>query len=240
MLRFICLMVLLSLLSVHAFACDGEDIRKQLNQAELAVLMKNAPTFQHAWQDGTFKLSWSELKPHAQACQAQLQVTLPEADLAEANQYLQANPAKRILMAAQGYAVAEQAVQQLDFFYQVEQGKVKTLNQDHFALRQLHSNIEYTYQLLAQLRIAVSANSQNTQAWPDSLQQSELTSCQTAAKLTAAGCACRLQALQQHVSPRQKELLDYIRQQPYSVAAGVMDGFVQLSKQIDQGCSTPR
>lgn len=236
MIRFFLVIVALSLFSTHLLACDTADIRQQLTRIESETLLKNAPTFKHAYQDGAIKLDWLAIQANGSVCQAQLQVTLPAADLAEANDYLQQNPAKRILMAAQGYAVAEQPTQKVDFLFKLDQNNVVADNQDNFALRQLHSNIEYTYQLLAQLRIAVSYASQNNTAWPNALQQAEKSSCISSAKSTASGCDCRVHHLQKHISPRQKELIDYIRQQPYSVAAGAMDGYVQLSKQIDQAC----
>lgn len=237
MLRVIGFIILISLISNHLMACESDQIRQQVIQLESEILLKNAPTFHHAWQDGAIKLDWVSAQSHGQGCEAQLTLQLPEKDLQEAEQYMQQNPAKRILLAAQGYAMLEQTKQNLAFSYQLDNAKVVPDNGDNFALRQLHNNLEYTYQLLAQIRINVTGQTSNSIPWPNELKSSEQSSCRASGKLSDDACACRVLELEKVLSPRQKELVEFIRSQPYSVAAGAMDSFISLSKQIDSRCS---
>jgi hypothetical protein len=230
--------LLLSLLfsSTWASACDSTEIRQQLTKIESEVLLKNAPTFKQAWDAGAIKLTWSDSKAQSDHCVAQMSLSLPEVDLQEANAFLEQNPAKRILSAAQGYSVPDPATQQVEFVYHVDNGKVQQDNQRNFALRQLHSNIEYTYQLLAQTRIAVTPTQTNSVAWPDSLKKEEINQCLDNGKISQAACDCRVVELEKRISPQQKVLIDFIRQHPYSVATGAMDSYMSLSKQVDEAC----
>jgi len=232
-LLMLCLMALPKLV----FACDSAEIRQQLRQIESEVLLKNAPTFQHAWDAGTIKLDWRDLQTQQDHCVANMLLTLPEADLQEANTFLEQNPAKRILSAAQGYAVPDPATQQVDFIYRLNEGKVQQDNQHNFPLRQLHSNIEYTYQLLAQTRIAVTPTQLNQVAWPETLKANEVKQCLANGKMSQTACECRVAQLEKRISPQQKNLIEFIKQHPYSVATGSMDSYVSLSKQVDESCS---
>ena len=236
MLRFLCFIIFLSFISSLLFACETADLNQQLSQLESKTLLKNAPTFRHAWDDGAIKLDWSSVRKDNERCVVQMMLSLPEADLQQALQYMEQNPAKRILLAAQGYAVPDQPKQIVEFAYQLESGKVSADNEGNLVLRQLHNNLEYTYQLLAQIRINVSAQTSNTTAWPAELKASEKSSCVASGKSSAAACDCRVAELEKVISPRQKELVDFIRSQPYAMAAGSMDSFVSLSKQIDSRC----
>ena len=230
------LLTLGMLFANHLLACESEDIRKQLSQLESQTLLKNAPTFRHAWDDGRIALSWQSLQTQDQRCVAQLTISLPEADLAEANQFMEQNPAKRILLAAQGYVIPEQAKQTSDYFYHVQDGKVLADNEANFALRQLHSNLEYTYQLLAQIRISINAESSNKIAWSEQLKKEEHNQCMTSGNSSPTACECRVKELEKHISPRQRELIEFIRSQPYSVATGSMESYLNLSKKIDSDC----
>lgn len=236
MLRFLTFVIFLSFVSSHVFACDTAEIKQQLSQLESQTLLKNAPTFRHAWDDGAIKLDWTSIRQENDRCIAQMNLSLPEADLQQALQYMEQNAAKRILLAAQGYAVPDQTKQSVEFVYQLANGKVMPFNEGNLSLRQLHNNLEYTYQLLAQIRINVSAQTSNTTAWPAELKASEKSSCVASGKSSATACDCRVVELEKVISPRQKELVDFIRSQPYAMAAGSMDSFVSLSKQIDSRC----
>lgn len=229
--------LLLCYFSLPVLAC--EDVNALL-ATESARLLENAPTFRHAWEDKTAQLSFSQPKATPEGCVATMQLTLPQADLDEVNADLNGNPAKRILLSAQGYTVPEQAVQQVEYHYQMQDGKAVPLANNQ-ALNQLHSSLEYMYQNLAQQRIALKKGVKNTVAWDDTLRQTEKAQCMQ--KLAVAvgnlefACTCRVDNLSRILSPRQMELVHFIESQPYSAATGALNAYTHTSKEINEDCS---
>ena len=236
----IALTIFFSLFSYQsAFACSEPSVMDQLNSLETEKLLSNAPTFKHAWQDKAINVLFSDIKTEGDHCIATLEVNLAQKDLDEANQHLDQNPANRILIAAQGYAVPE-AKAFVPVIYQVTNGKVDLINPNTPALKSLHNNIEYTYQLLAQLRIHVDENTTNTIAWSSSELDAATQACErnNASKSGDSNfCSCRSNNLSKAISQRQMELVNYIETQPFSVATGSMNGFRKLNEKISETCS---
>jgi hypothetical protein len=203
--------------------CDA--VLQRWQTQENVVLAELAPVFQQGREDGTIQV---ELRALAD-CATELRLQLPAADLEQTRQYLEQNPAKRILMSAQGYAIPEQTESVVTIAAnEANPAELKALNQ----------GLEFMYQLLTQLRAHIPAGQQNQQAWPLALQQSQLHTCRQAwqaADLTSA-CQCRLAQLSASISPRQMALITYLQQQPYATATGALSGFNTLSQSIVHSC----
>lgn len=235
-----------SLTSTHILAaCDDTATIAALKKIESAKLLENAPTFRHAWEDNAIQLEFIDAKVNSQSavpsCVATLQLTLPQPDLDEVNSYMDENPAKRILLGAQGYTIPESIINKVDYFYSIENKQVMPINQSNQALNSLHSNIEFMYQTLAQERVVLKKSVKNTQTWTEEAKKAELESCkrtyQVAAGDLESACTCRLDTLSNTISPRQMELINFIQKQPYSAATGALNSYAYASKEINNDCN---
>ncbi len=108
--------------------------------------------------------------------------------------------------------------------------------EDNVELKSLYSNVEYTYQLLAQLRINVEELPKNTIAWSHDQTKNEFLSCMKTKAYSELQCHCRVSKLSDSLSPRKMELINFIQSQPYSVATGAMNSYLQFSKNINESC----
>lgn len=232
-------LTLLTLNSAHA-ACDDANMIAELKTIETHKLLENAPTFRHAWEDNTIKLDFSAAQQSGEQCVTTMQISLPQQDLDEVNAYLNENPAKRILLGAQGYTIPENTINKVEYFYQVEANKAKPTNAHNQALNSLHSSLEYMYQSLAQQRIVLKKDVKNNIKWSESTIKAERTTCMSTLQATvpdiADACACRVDALSQVLSPRQLELVSFIQNQPYSAATGVLNSYQSTSNEINEAC----
>ncbi|PPC93160.1 MAG: hypothetical protein CTY33_09140 [Methylotenera sp.] len=237
-MRQLCYGFLLSIFSITGYTCNDVDA---LYATESAKLLENAPAFKHGWEDKTIQLSFSDIKSTSSGCVATLQLTLPQPDLDEVNTDLNANPAKRILLAAQGYEIPQQTVNRVEYHYQIVDGKVSPLTASNHALTSLYNNVEYLYQSLSQLRIALKKGIKNTIPWDNNLKQKELEDCKKTYAVAvgdlAFACTCRVDNLSRILSPRQIELVHFIESQPYSVASGALNTYAHTSKEINEDCS---
>lgn len=234
--------LLLTFLTLNAAnaACGDANLIAEIKTIETNKLLENAPTFRHAWDDKAIELAFSAAQPSGEQCVATMQISLPQQDLDEVNAHLNENPAKRILLGAQGYTIPENSVNKLEYFYQIEANKVKPNNAQNQALNSLHSSLEYMYQTLAQQRIVLKKDVKNTIKWPEASIKSEKAMCmntlQAPALDLADACSCRIEALSQVLSPRQLELVTFIKDQPYSAATGVLNSYQSASNEINQAC----
>lgn len=203
--------------------CDAVLQRWQIQ--ENAILAELAPVFQQGREDGIIQVELRSMPD----CTVELRLQLPASDLEQTRQYLEQNPAKRILMSAQGYAIPEQT----------ESVVTIAANDTHpAALKALNQGLEFMYQLLTQLRAHILANQQNQQAWPLELQQSQLHACRQAWRATdlTSACQCRLEQLSASISPRQMALITYLQEQPYATATGALSSFNTFSQSILHRC----
>lgn len=229
----------LTLNLAHA-ACGDANLIAEIRTIETNKLLENAPTFKHAWDDNAIKLEFSAAQQSGEQCVATMQISLPQQDLDEVNAYLNENPAKRILLGAQGYTIPENAMNKLEYFYQIEANKAKPNNAQNQALNSLHSSLEYMYQTLAQQRIVLKKELKNTIKWPEATIKSEKAICMNTLQAPvldlADACGCRIEALSQVLSPHQLELVNFIQKQPYSAATGVLNSYQSTSNEINQAC----
>ena len=235
--------IFLSLLAMNyqnALACN-DDAMAQLKQIEMGKLLSNAPTFKQAWIAGTISIKFSSPKTSENQCLASFEIKLPQIDIDEATQHLDQNPAKRILIGAQGYAVPDKSTIEIPYYYQMTNNKVVPVDLKNTELKSLHNNLQYTYQLLAQLRANVDEKSINQTPWNSQEIDAAIQSClnQASSKSQDSNfCPCRIDQLAKNISAKQMELINYIQTQPFSVATGSLNGFQKLSEKINHECST--
>lgn len=237
LLQSVCFMAFTTL-SWGAYACDGPQIASQLYSLESSVLFKNPTAFAHGWQDGDITLKFTDLSG-AENCTATMQLNLPQRDLDEVYAHLDQNPAKRILLGAQGYQVPESIMVKLTYHFAVENGQVASRNEDNKALSDLHSSLQFMYQLLTQLRAEVTADSQNTSPWPDNTRMQWLSQCQQAFEnnaVASTGCDCKVENLAKTYTARQMELIEDLQSHPYSATSAALIRFKQLDKSINKSC----
>lgn len=237
MLKKILMSALILLITYPAMACDISKESKKLVQIETNKLLGNAPTFKHAFEDKAIQIKIANVSINKEHCLATLVLTLPQQDLDEANHYLDVNPAKKILLAAQGYGIPEKTIKEVPYHYELVAGEPKSMTGENVELKSLYNNVEYTYQLLAQLRINVEEMPINTIAWSHDQTKNEFLSCMKGKAYSESHCNCRVKKLSDSLSPRKMELINFIQSQPYSVATGAMNSYLQFSKNINESCS---
>lgn len=229
--------IFLLILSGPGFACD--DLHA-LYETASAKLLENGPAFKHGWDDKTIQLSFSDSKTTSTGCVVTMQLILPRQDLDEVNADLNANPTKRTQLAAQEYEVP-QMINRVAYHYQMVDGQVKPLADANHALTNLYRNVEYLYQSLAQLRVALKKGIRNTTPWDDKLKESEMAYCKANYTVMIGNlefaCSCRIDNLSRIMSPRQIELVHFIESQPSSMATGALKAYSHTSKEINEDCS---
>lgn len=224
----------------NALACADSDDMAQLKQIESEKLLSNAPTFKQAWIEKTISIKFTPKRTIDNQCMASFEIQLPQKDIDEATQHLDQNPAKRILLAAQGYAVPDKISIETPFYYQMTNGRAVPSELKNTELKSLHNNLEYTYQLLAQLRANVDEKSVNETPWRTEEINAAIQTCRNkqSSKSEAVNfCPCRIEQLSKNISAKQMELINYIETQPFSVATGSLNGFQKLSEKVNHECS---
>ncbi|HWU82080.1 MAG TPA: hypothetical protein VN063_01220 [Methylophilaceae bacterium] len=232
--------VISGLMSLSTLACDGPKIDQQLFANESKTLLENAPTFRYGWEDGTITLHFGEPRAVAEGCSARMHLSLPQKDLDDVNAYLDQNPAKRILLGAQGYAIPEDRNIEIDYRYTLQAGVPAVADQGNQPLKDLHHSIEFMYQLLAQIRADIGPDARNDQPWPAEVKTRANARCadslKSDGKPIGAACDCRVEALQQQMGARQMTLIDYLLEQPYVAATGALSSYFDLSNAINHRC----
>lgn len=226
--------------SAGAWANPCLDARglEQLRQNELNYLLNRVPpAFQHAVDDGNITLTMT--RAEGDACRAQATFTLPAGDLAEGNQVLDADAAKRIMLFSQGYALPESTTASAQF--EVDPSTLAVSPQDILQtaeLGKLRASIEMLYATLSQSRAVMAHNQTNTLPWPKEFRDDAIQQCTQQAKATnvIAACTCKIDAIAKVVSARQFEYQTYLRSNPYASATGAGNTFNALEQQVSQDC----
>ena len=222
-------------------ACLNTTQLETLQQNEQKYLLNRIPpAFAHAVSDQLVTLKVTEKQD--EPCTALLTLSLPAAHLEEANAVLDAEPAKKIMLAAQGYAIPNTT--QVEAAFRVAPTNLEIPAPETLqtaALGQLRASVEMVYSLITQARANVAENAQNTTPWSAAYQQANIQLCgekytvQTGQDKTAA-CACQAKALASHVSERQMAYIDYVRSNPYAMATGGSQYFARLESQAQLDC----
>lgn len=220
-----------------------------LNPSQLEALQKNElsymlnripPAFAHAVSDQQVTLKVTEQQ--AEPCTAALVVNVPEAHLKEAQAVLEADPAKSIMLAAQGYAIPNTTA--LDATFKVVPSNLEIPSAETLQtakLGQLRASVELMYSLITQARANLPDNAQNATPWSTAYQQANAKRCSEKYMLSsgqdmAGACACQANTLAKHVSERQMEYIDYVRSNPYAVATGSSQYFARLESETLLAC----
>lgn len=231
--------LLFSFFAASAQACNSPQAVEALRAIETTKLLQHPLAFSHGWQDGEIRLSVAQGRQNAEGnCTAMMKLEIPQRDLDTVNAHLDQNPAKRILLGAQGYSVPPAPMFEVPFNFTLDNGKVMPKNDQNRPLNDMHHSLEFMYQLLTQLGAEISAPGNNRQPWPANLQESERTVCQAslAASDAAAACSCRAQALEASYNARQMALIDHLLSHPYSTTSKAIVSFNTLSNDINKRC----
>lgn len=227
---------LLMIVCTPLWACLDHSSLQALQDKELQYLLQRIPpAFADAVSD---KLIQSHMTlQDANDCQVHWQLKLPEADVAEANAILQAEPAKQIMLAAQGYQIPEQSMIAADF--KVDQATLKPLHQAELQtapLGKMRATVELMYAMLTQAR--TSRGQQPPQPWTQAELQAVQASCKQAyqAADSETACVCYSQGLAEKYSARQVKYNQYLLTNPYAFATGHGGEFKQLEKALQTSC----
>ncbi len=227
---------LLSMLS-GSFAlatCLSDSQLNQLTENETNYLsQKIPPAFKHALE--TKEVSVAIERVEDENCLAKLIVKLPQAHIDEANAVLDAQPAKKIMLGAQGYELPQQTVNEATF--NVDATNLMVAAPDILQTAQfgkLRASLELMYAFISQKRAEVTGSQQNTTPWPDALTKQVVASCSK--KDSASACACIAEQYATKLSAHQMEYIQYIRENPYALATGANDGFEIVKRNAESAC----
>lgn len=227
---------LLLLACAPASACLDQSSLNALADKEMQYLLQRIPpAFADAVSDQLIHGQMT-LKA-ADACQVHWQLTLPAADIAEAQALLQAEPAKQIMLAAQGYQIPEQGSVEADFA--VDPATLQPRHQEILQtapLGKLRASVELMYALLTQARTSGGQAAQTP--WTQAELQSAQVSCQQQFRAddSEKACACYSHGLAEKYSARQVKYNRYLMTNPYAFATGNGGDFKQLDKSLQATC----
>jgi len=222
-------------------ACLSASQLNLLAQNEQTFLLNRIPpAFAHAVSDQQVKFNVTEAS--ADSCTAVLALSVPAQHLDEANAVLDADPAKKIMLSAQGYVIPRTT--NIEATFKVDPATlhipaIETLQTS--ALGQLRASVEMLYSLITQSRANITDSTKNATPWSATYQQASVNRCTEklvaqAGQEIATACACRVNQLSAQVSERQMAYIDYVRSNPYAVATGSSQHYVSLESQANSAC----
>lgn len=234
------LILLLAAPFAQAFAqpCLTPEKLAQLQQAEMAYMLgRIPPAFKHAYEDQQIKLQMA-LGESAQDgnCRATLTINLPTQDIQEAQQLLEKDPAKRILLFSQGYALPE--TQQLTASFKVNPETLEVAQQDTLQtneLGKLRASVEMMYALLSQSRTAAEEGG-NAKPWSAAFTNKVVEACVQDQGKSQEACKCGTDALSKHYGERTMENILYVQSNPYAAATGATASFSKLQSEVNRQC----
>ncbi|MDP2153182.1 MAG: hypothetical protein Q8J66_05950 [Methylotenera sp.] len=228
----------ISILSFNnAYACLDNKAIEQLKTNEVALLIsRNVATMTDAIED---KLLSIQVKQFNDTCDVTITYTIPDEDIAEANLLLDSNPAKRIMLAGQGYVLPTQTTLVANAGVNLNPLSIK--QQDILQSADLGRNrasVELLYASLAQTRAVISPDSKNTEPWPTSLLNQEKSLCESqyTSDTDPNACTCKTDSISKKVSPRQLRYIKYLANDPYSSATGALATYHDLSELVNFEC----
>ena len=237
MLAWATCLSLLAQAPVAMAACLDSAALARLQDSELQYMVQRIPpAFADALNDGLIR---GEMRVDAQAdatCSIHWQLALPADEIAEAQALLEAEPAKKIMLSAQGYQIPEHTPVTAIFTFNptTQQPEHKDTLQTA-PLGKLRASVELMYAMLTQAR----ANGQsNPQPWSAPELQALQSSCQPLFQVAAeaASCQCYSQGIAAQFTPRQVRYNRYLMTNPYAFATGNGGAFKQLDKALQARC----
>lgn len=218
---------------VFASCLSNEQI-KQLEKAEIDYLtQKIPPAFKHGLASNNIKLAIQAVDDD---CKARLLVELPQSDLEEANAVLDAQPAKKIMLSAQGYALPQGTNHEAVF--SVETDTLNIINADTLQtapLGKLRASLELMYAFLTQKHAEVTQEQTNDVQWPDEIRQQEIADCST--NQPGANCTCIANQYALKIPANQMEYIQYIRTNPYALAMGSSQAYEEIKQAATNNCA---
>lgn len=217
------------------WACLDQASLQVLADKEMQYLLQRIPpAFGDAVSDRLIQ-GHMTLKA-ADTCQVHWQLTLPAADIAEAQALLQADPAKQIMLVAQGYQIPEQA--NVEAAFAVDTAILQPVHQEVLQtapLGKLRASVELMYAMLTQAR---TTGSGTPLPWTQAELQSAQSSCQQQfhADKSELACGCYSQGIAEKYSARQVKYNRYLMTNPYAFATGNGGEFKQLDKALQARC----
>jgi len=224
---------------VSAECLDAANLSKLKADQLVYFKTKFPPAFKHAHEDGKATMEYKTTNAEAaDACRVDLFVTFSQQDLDLANAVLDKEPAKKIMLSAQGYALPETNTLQARF--NVDNPYQQLLSQAYLQtkpLGQLTTQLELMYAFVTQARVeAIKANAQPT-AWDSQQIKVAESKCQALASTTPMDCTCRIEQLSQQVGFRDFEYIDSIQTNPYAFATGAGSSVKNIMTPINQVCA---
>lgn len=216
-------------------ACLSNDQLSQLTQNEVSYLtQKIPPVFKHTLQANQIKVAVEAVD--GDSCKANLMVKLPQADVDEAQSILDAEPAKKIMLSAQGYALPQGTQHQANFTVDADSLAIADADVLQTApLGKLRASLELMYAFLTQKRAEVTPTQSNTAAWPNEVRQQELANC--GANQTTAVCECIVNQYALKIPANQMEYIQYIRTNPYALALGADQAYEEVKQNAVSFCA---
>lgn len=230
-----CLASLLLLACTPLFAClDPQSLQTLADKQMQYLLQRIPPAFADAVSD---QLIDSQAKLNTgEGCVVRWQLTLPAADIAEARALLQADPAKQIMLAAQGYQLPEQP--NVEAAFAVDPATLQPVQREILqtaALGKLRASVELMYAMLTQAR---TSGQGSPVPWTEAELQSFQAGCQQQFRADdrQAACECYRHGLAEKYSARQVKYNRYLLTNPYAFATGNGADFKQLDKALQTSC----
>lgn len=231
------------LLSANAFTAsatclDANALQKLSNNETEYLLGRIPPAFSDAVADKKIQFKMYDAK--ADTCQANLEVTLPENDVREANLLLAADPAKKIILFSQGYTLPETTA--LNAIFTVDPVSLQISHTDTLqsgALGKLRASIEMMYAMLTQQRANIDEKTQNNAPWSAEFRQRQIAKCSSqfaAIQQAETGCECQISKTSAIASERQMRYIEYVNSNPYAQATGASKNFAAVKSQIQLAC----
>ncbi len=234
-LRWLLALCLMSALPT-AHACLDAGALKTLAEREISYMTQRIPpAFADAVSDQLI-IGHMQLV-QAEPCQAKWVLNLPASDIAEAQALLDAQPAKQIMLAAQGYAIPAQT--QLEAVLNVDAQHIQPKAKEELQtaeLGKLRASVELMYAMLTQAR--ADQQTQAVAAWSAAEVTRLNTACaqQFSADNVTQACECRTQGISKQYTLRQVTYNQYLSSNPYAFATGNGGQFKQLEKQLLSIC----
>lgn len=236
-IQFYRLVLVICISSCHISAlgaCTDSQTLQKASQLEMQYMLQRIPpAFADAFTDG--QIHGSMIVADETRCLIRWRLMLPERDLAEAQAILQAQPAKRIMLAAQGYDIPAAVFNEAEFT--LNPAKLEPQTQDTLQtapLGKLRASVELMYAMITQSR---ADNTGDGKPWlADDVQKLNQDCAKQFIMRDTQSCDCRTQGLSAQYSARQVRYNLYLLTNPYAFAAGHGEKFKQLNKKLQESC----
>jgi hypothetical protein len=234
MIKTVIFLMLLQQAIISTAACLSGEQLNQLTKAEISYLsQKIPPAFKHALLQK--KINVTVENADGGACQARLTVTVPQNDVDDAHRILDAQPAKKIMLSAQGYALPAGIHHEAIFNVDADNLTVGETDVLQTApLGKLRASLELMYAFLTQKKAEVLPSQTNHTAWPIAIKQQVISGC--TAKQSKAVCGCLADTYERTITANQMEYIEYVRANPYALATGANQGFEAIKVTAVASC----